>query len=257
MIRPFTLITMLLAAGSGAYLFAVKHHAQLLDDQIASVSQASRLDGQRIRVLQAQWALETDPTRLQQLATQFTHLQPMRPAQLVTLAALKFSLPAPGSAPPGSNPELPGQMLELDASNAPPDAMQADADPQAPLSAGGLPLPPPPAPMLLASVPAPKAVAPRPVRHFNHSTLAGSELAEALPQPRPYAATHDVQTAAAPTESYRALPMGAQVMSVKATAPMPQYVPPTPPVSPDDSGSALGMAADVPAPQPLQPGLNN
>jgi hypothetical protein len=103
-IRPFTLITMLLAALSGAYLFAVKHQSQVLDDQIAALSQSSRLDAMRIRVLQGQWSLETDPTRLQQLAAQFTSLQPMRPAQLVTLAALVADLPAAGSAAPASNP---------------------------------------------------------------------------------------------------------------------------------------------------------
>ena len=93
MIRALTVITMLTAAGSGAYLFAVKHRAQVLDDQLASVAQASRLDAQRIRVLQAQWALEIDPTRLSQLAGQFTALQPMKPAQLMTLASLKADLP--------------------------------------------------------------------------------------------------------------------------------------------------------------------
>ena len=100
MIRPFTLITMLLAALSGAYLFAVKHQAQVLDEQIAALSQSARLDAMRIRVLQGQWSLETDPTRLQQLAAQFTSLQPMQPAQLVTLAALVADLPAAGSAAP-------------------------------------------------------------------------------------------------------------------------------------------------------------
>jgi len=222
MIRPFTFITMLLAAGSGAYLFAVKHHAQMLDDQIADISQASRLDAQRIRVLQAQWALETDPTRLQQLASQFTQLQPMQPAQLVTLAALKTSLPPAGSAPPAANPELPGLISpELDAANA-----QPGVDPQAPLAAGGLPLPPPQAPAMLASLdPAPRPLASSPVHRVSHSMLARTELAEASPPVRPYQVTHGDAPASAPIDSYRSLPMGAQVMSVKASATVPQYVP--------------------------------
>ena len=118
MIRSFTLITMLLAAGSGAYLFAVKHRAQSLDDQIAHILDQTRQDAGRITVLQAQWALEIDPTRLQQLASQFTTLQPMQPAQLVTLAALRTSLPAPGSVAPAANPELPDQGPPEVASNA-------------------------------------------------------------------------------------------------------------------------------------------
>jgi len=246
-IRPFTLITMLLAALSGAYLFAVKHQAQVLDDQIAALSQSSRLDAMRIRVLQGQWSLETDPTRLQQLAAQFTSLQPMQPAQLVTLAALVAELPAAGSAAPASNPALPAQAVpqmapELTAQNAAP--------------AGALPLPPPPAPaappQMLASLAPATPVASKPFVHrVGHSALhlANTELAEALPPPKPYiprapGEAEPVQSSAlAP-----AGPMGAQVMSVKATNMVPQYVQP---VVAQDGGSVLGMASDLPPPQPL------
>lgn len=277
MIRPFTLITMLLAAGSGAYLFAVKHHAQMLDDQIAGISQDSRLDAQRIRVLQAQWALETDPTRLAQLAAQFTNLQPMQPAQLVTLAALQTSLPAAGAKPPENNPELPVQPApaELVASAAPP--AQADsARPDAARPSAARPnaarpdaqlatlMPPhrpvrPAAPVMTADAnPAPRPFAPRPVHRVNHSVLqaANTQFAEALPPPRPYQPLpYQTPRMVAPPVMAPSAPMGAQVMSVKAT----QYVPPpsTPPVSADDTGSALGMAANLPPPQPLQGGMNN
>ena len=117
MIRPFTLLTAMLFALSGAYLFAVKHRAQVLDDEIAATAQATRLDQQRIRVLQAQWALEVDPSRLAQLSAQFTQLQPMKPAQLVTLGSLSAALPPPGSAVPGQN--LAGSAPALIAEAAP------------------------------------------------------------------------------------------------------------------------------------------
>jgi len=248
MIRPFTLITMLMAALSGAYLFAVKHQSQVLDDQIAALSQSSRLDAMRIRVLQGQWSLETDPTRLQQLAAQFTSLQPMQPAQLVTLAALVSDLPAAGSAAPASNPALPAQPVpqlapELTAQNSAPP--------------GGLPLPPPPAPaapvraMVASLVPAP--VVSRPVVHrVSHSALhlANTELAEALPAPKPYNLPRTPREAAPVQSSVMAEtgPMGAQVMSVKATNMVPQYVQP---VVAQDGGSELGMASNLPPPQPL------
>jgi hypothetical protein len=266
MIRPFTLITMLLAAGSGAYLFAVKHHAQMLDDQIADISQESRLDAQRIRVLQAQWALETDPTRLAQLAAQFTNLQPMQPAQLVTLAALQTSLPPAGAKPPENNPELPVQPApaELVASSAQP----AQADAAQPNAEVAEVLPPshrparPTAPVMTASAsPALRLFESRPAHRVNHSVLqaANTQFAEALPPPRPYQPLpYQAPRMVAPPpmiSTAPSTPMGAQVMSVKAT----QYVPPpaTPPVSADDSGSALGMAANLPPPQPLQDGMNN
>ena len=100
MIRPFTLITAALFVLSGAYLFAVKQRAQVLEDKLAQVAQATRLDEQRVRVLQAQWALEVDPSRLQQLATQFTTLQPMKPSQMVALSQLADD--AAGAEQPGA-----------------------------------------------------------------------------------------------------------------------------------------------------------
>ncbi len=221
MIRPFTFITMLLAALSGAYLFAVKHRAQVLDDQIAQIADQSRLDAQRIRVLQAQWALEIDPTRLTQLASQFTKLQPMKPAQLVTLAALGTSLPPPGSRPPGGNPAETTQPMP---------AVVADAAPEA-----ALPLPPEAAPEAAPEAPpvAPPVAAIRPAAHAQ----ARAREAAAIPH-------HHPGITRQPVEMAQTLPMGAQVMTVKAvsqasTAPA------------DDGGSMLGMAQDMPPPQPL------
>jgi hypothetical protein len=236
MIRPFTLITMLLAAGSGAYLFGVKHRAQVLDDQLAAVAQQSRLDDQRIRVLQAQWALEIDPTRLQQLAAQFTALQPMKPAQLVTLASLQEFLPPPGSAGPVVNPVAPA--VPDPASGAPSLSPVAQA-------ASVLPLPPPeaPAPPLLASVapvatPAQHSVAHLASRVASRAAThpAATELAQDVSRPRPLYA---------PAPVHAAYPMGAQLMSVKASSDAPGL----------SSGSMLGMAADLAPPQPL--GTNN
>jgi hypothetical protein len=246
-IRPFTLITMLLAALSGAYLFAVKHQSQVLDDQIAALSQSSRLDAMRIRVLQGQWSLETDPTRLQQLAAQFTSLQPMQPAQLVTLAALFADLPAAGSAAPASNPALPAQAV-------PQMATELTAQNSAP--ADGLPLPPPPAPaappqMLAELAPAPVASKPF-VHRVSHSAphLANTELAEALPPPKPYIPRAPREAEPVQNNAIaQSGPMGAQVMSVKATNMVPQYVQPV--AAEQENGSVLGMASNLAPPQPL------
>ncbi len=250
MIRPFTLITMLLAALSGAYLFAVKHRAQVLDDQIAALSQSSRLDAMRIRVLQGQWSLETDPTRLQQLAAQFTSLQPMQPSQLVTLAALVAGLPAAGTAAPAANPALPAQAV--------PQLAAPELTAQNVALSTGLPLPPPPAPAapapaMLASLEPATPVASKLAAHrVSHSALhlANTELAEALPAPKPYYMPRAPREAE-PLQSSATVqtgPMGAQVMSVKATNMVPQYVQP---VAAQEGGSELGMASNLPPPQPL------
>lgn len=124
-VRPFTFLTGLVFAFSGAYLFVVKHQSQGLEDRLGQLAQTSRADEQAIRVLKAQWALEADPSRIAALAADFTQLKPMQPNQLVTLASLASSLPAPGSPPPYSNPE--------------------DMVPDMPQGAGGTPTPAGPA----------------------------------------------------------------------------------------------------------------
>jgi hypothetical protein len=129
MIRPLTLISASLFILSGAYLFAVKQRSQVLEDKIAQVAQATRLDEQRVRVLQAQWALEADPSRLQQLAANFTTLQPMKPSQMVALSQLAALLPAPDSPVPGGSQPAPALPSSDADANAAAGAVVAQATP--------------------------------------------------------------------------------------------------------------------------------
>ncbi|GLR66456.1 hypothetical protein GCM10010909_11360 [Acidocella aquatica] len=247
MIRPLTLLSAILFFVSGAYLFVVKHHAQMLDDQIAAVTQATRLDQQRIRVLQAQWALEADPSRLAQLSTQFTTLQPMKPNQLMTLAALGSALPAPGSAAPGPNPLDAVPVLPV---VAPMPAAVASAV----QSAGQTMVQP--AVKMAGVQPVAKAM----VHLARAQGVVGADkaavhLASADAQPRSLlgqahmahvrhnkaSVTHEYAQnrpafSAQPLAAVRP-PMGAQVMSVRAVA---QAVPMA--SAQDDGGSLLGMA---------------
>jgi hypothetical protein len=239
MIRPVTLVTMMMAALSGAYLFGVKHRAQVLDDQLAAVTQASRLDDQRISVLQAQWSLEIDHNRLQSLTEKFSGLAAMKPSQLVTLAELSRALPPAGSAAPEDNPVAPADVIQAAADESAVPAEMADAAPAAaPAAADGLPLPPPPAPVmagvLLASaeVTAPrKRVARVSLRtaarksHFEASELAENLVAN-LPAARPLAGAEVV---------------GAKIVAANAAADE----------AGGQGGSLLGMAADLAPPQPL------
>jgi hypothetical protein len=238
MIRPFTLIAMLLAAGSGAYLFAVKHRAQTLDNQLAGVNQKILLDAQRITVLQAQWALETDPTRLSGLARQFSPLQPMKPAQLVTLAALRDELPPPdGAAPAGAAPAGAAEAGAAEAGAAPADApapqlvTSAATPPAQATAAPGLPLPPPVAPVRVAAAGSSPA---RPAHPVSHSLLhlASTKPAETLPPPRIFSPQSPPPSQLAP-----------QFVAMKA--------------APTDTGSVLGMAADLAPPRPLPQGDGN
>jgi hypothetical protein len=239
MIRPFTLLSAILFVVSGAYLFVVKHQARMLDDQIAAVTQATRLDQQRIRVLQAQWALEADPSRLAQLSTQFTALQPMKPSQLVTLASLGSVLPAPGSAAPGPNPldaapvlPVPAPMPAAVASAAQPagqPTVQPATQAVVHLASARAPVvhPVKQAVVHLASAAAPprSLLGPAHTPHVWHKPPAMHEYAANRPvfSPQPLVVARP--------------PMGARVMSVRAVA---QVAPVT--SVPDDGGSLLGMA---------------
>jgi hypothetical protein len=98
MIRPFTLICALLAAGSGLYLYDTKHKAQLLDRKIRHVQEITAATREHGGVLRAEYALLNDPQRLAELAS--THLPALRstlPAQWSTMAELGKRLPPVGA----------------------------------------------------------------------------------------------------------------------------------------------------------------
>lgn len=273
-VRPFTILAGLTFVLSGATMFVVKHQSQVLNSQLSGINDETQQDVQSIRVLQAQWALEADPSRLAALAAQFTGLQPMKPGQLVTLASLGSSLPPPGAKPPGTNPEDPVPVMPQLAAAAPVAApIQAVATVAAPAT---MPIPAvapaaAPAPVQTASaVPPPAAVA-KPVRTAAARPVAkpaaaerlaassASEIAPVVPAPRHYAAPEHVvrevpvhhvvaprhegnssiylADASAPA-TVHAAPMGAQLVPVRAVARPP---PPTP-VPVDNGGSLLGMA---------------
>jgi len=251
-VRPFTLISGMMFALSGAYLFMVKHHSEALDDQLSQVTQATRQDEQSIRVLQAQWALEADPSRVASLAAQFTGLQPMKPGQLTTLASLGSTLPAPGSQPPGANPADPVPVMPQLAQAVPasvpaPASAPASQAPVAVASAAPVakPAPSPAAPVRLASANAAAVAAsvPKPavVRHTQQQRVAGAENVAHHIAHRPGHVLHEeggsalYVAAAAPVT--RAQPIGAQVMSVRAVA---SAAPAPMPI--DNGGSLLGMA---------------
>lgn len=258
-VRPFTILAGFAFVVSGAAMFVVKHHSHVLNAQISDINDQTQQDEQSIRVLQAQWALEADPSRLAALASQFTGLQPMKPDQLVTLASLGGALPPPGAKPPGANPEDPVPVMPQLAASAPvnPPA-QAVATVVAP-TAPTIPAAEAPAPVHMAAAvakpvrtaaarPAAKPAAPERL-----AAVSSSEIAPAAPPPEHVAREvpeHHVVAprregssaiyladASAPVHE-RAAPMGAQLVPVRAIAPPP----PPAPVPVDNGGSLLGMA---------------
>lgn len=105
MIRPFTCLAMLMAAGSGLYLYQAKHQGVMLDQQIDEITTATKHLREHIAVLRAEYALLSDPTRLQQLAgADLPRLVPLAPGQFTTLAQLDSRLPPVRQAAPPPAP---------------------------------------------------------------------------------------------------------------------------------------------------------
>jgi len=142
----------------------------------------------------------------------------MKPAQLVTLAALTSALPPPGSAVPGPNPE--------DAMPVLPVTTVASAPPAAPVAV----------PVKLAATPDRMASVEALLRTLpshgtqHHAHIRRETAFHEYAQNRP---AENGGSALAPI-AMSAQPLGAQVMSVRAVSPAP------PP--PAYGGSVLGMA---------------
>ena len=210
MIRPATCVCMLLAAGSGLYLYQTKHRAQMLDREIVQTLKQADAVRERIGVLRGEWALLNEPERLAELSRQHLGLQTLAPTQFASLAELPNRLPAP--LPPGTalpEPEEPEDAPALVAAapapprqTPPPAARVAVATPPpAPLPAALAPtLAPAPAslprkpaavasaqPTLPPPVPvrsAPSQAAARPAPGLGDGVV---HAARALPPPEPRA----------------------------------------------------------------------
>ena len=103
MIRPITVLTFILACGSGMYLYQAKHRVHLLDQQIDQTVKQTDTVREQSRALHAEWMLLNDPDRLHRLAAQYlTDLQPVAPTQFTGLADLDSRLPPVAPPPPAA-----------------------------------------------------------------------------------------------------------------------------------------------------------
>jgi hypothetical protein len=221
-IRPFTCVCLMLAAGSGLYLYQVKQRAFTLDASLRSTFHDIDEARDRTRMLRADWALMNDPERLQALAAQYLTLQPMQPAQLVTMDQLASTLPAPVpfSATPAPTAPKPAPVIDPTqgvpmaevqprlmphtgpvepeiALAQPPVAAVADpappvvaADPvpaPVPAPVASVPLPAPSPTPTLAALSPPAAIVAVPEASQAPAAPPHAEVADAAPSPKPAA----------------------------------------------------------------------
>jgi hypothetical protein len=197
MIRPFTIVTMLLAAGSGLYLYQAKQKVRVLDRQISDIRAGTDATRQRAEVLRAEYTLLNDPTRLAELVSaHLPDLRPTQPAQWTSMAELDKRLPPVGDGvtppPPGEVPSPPVAAAEpahpLPA--APPPAVVARATPPHPIVA--LVREAPPAPVARPPVRIAASVAPLAPR-----TTPRAAAAPGVPTTQVLATLHAAPAAAA------------------------------------------------------------
>lgn len=129
MMKPFTCVCLLSAAGSLLYLYQEKHAAQVVDREIGGLIKQSEQIREHSRLMQAQYQMLNDPERLAQLATQHLTLQQLAPAQYVKLSDLGSRLPGPmASAPePAAMDDLPETPAPATMAAASPAAARAAA----------------------------------------------------------------------------------------------------------------------------------
>ena len=212
MIRPFTCVCFLLACGSGLYLYQAKHRVQMIDREIEkTVRTTEELRGQ-IRVLHAEWTLQSDPQRLQGLADQFLSLKTVTPGQFTSMADLDNRLPAVRAPEPA-----PTEVQPV------PVAGAEQPEEQIAIPAPVIPVPPP-KPAMVAAVAAPT---PRPLEHKpppRPAIVETQPVRQPPPTARPVVATEQPRPV---------LPVSASVPTLLPT-----------------SGSALGMARTTSPPPP-------
>jgi len=98
-----TLNVLLVAAmlGAASYTYKIKHEAEELEQQVAKIDHKIALEKETIALLDADWTLLNQPSRLQRLATIYEdelQLKPMRPDQIVAsdeLPAEPVVIPVP------------------------------------------------------------------------------------------------------------------------------------------------------------------
>ena len=102
MIRPTSLILMVLAAAAGGALFQIAFEVSELDDELAQLNTDIRTDRDVIHVLRAEWSFLNQPARLEELTRRHLDLLPVSGAQIAGTGAVPV-LPQAERPTTGSN----------------------------------------------------------------------------------------------------------------------------------------------------------
>lgn len=91
MIRITDMILLGAAVAGAVWTFQIKHDAEQSAKNLRSLSAQIRAQDRKIALLEADWAIETSPHRLEKIATQYSkqlELQPLESHQIVDTSEL-------------------------------------------------------------------------------------------------------------------------------------------------------------------------
>jgi hypothetical protein len=114
MIRPGTVLWLLVVITVGYAMFQVKYEVMQQEDALARINREIADTRDQIRVLDAEWSYLSQPNRLKRLASRYLDLFPISAAQIVELSAIPERptaqpTPAANGATPAAAP--PPQMM--------------------------------------------------------------------------------------------------------------------------------------------------
>lgn len=101
MLRTLDIVLIVIMTAAAAVTYTIKHQAENKLEQVRRLDAAIKLEEDTIDLLKADWALLTQPNRLERLVTAFTsdlQLVPTPPTQLARpeeLPMLRADLPQP------------------------------------------------------------------------------------------------------------------------------------------------------------------
>ena len=88
MIRPTSLILMVLTAAAGGALFQIAFEVSELDGDLSQLNRDIRKDREAIHVLRAEWSFLNQPERLEELTRRHLDLLPVSGGQLAGSGAV-------------------------------------------------------------------------------------------------------------------------------------------------------------------------
>ena len=80
--RNISVIMFILLVAVSYGFYQLQHQVEVKQDRVAALEQQLKTDSETIKILEAEWALLSNPKRLQQLSNRFLELAPIAPSQI-------------------------------------------------------------------------------------------------------------------------------------------------------------------------------